>query len=47
MYEKLRIPVWDRAGYYVYDRYLGNAVSQRLAAFYRAVVPRSAPASTV
>lgn len=42
IYEKRAMPLLDRAGYYVYDRYLDNAVGGMLAALYRHTVRRTA-----
>ena len=35
VYEKQAVPAIDRAGYYVYDNYLNNALGARLAGLYR------------
>jgi SAM-dependent methyltransferase len=42
VYEKQSVPPLERAGYFVYDRYLNNRLGERLAAMYRRTFRRSA-----
>jgi SAM-dependent methyltransferase len=45
IYQKRDVPMIDRAGYFIYDNYLNNALGGALAALYRHTVRRTAARS--